>query len=68
MFLQTDIPNVMLQVPDNSHTTTEIISNTLPAGTANAALKYNVEIRAGHNIDSPTLSNALNIGDPIVSL
>ncbi|KAI6182507.1 Zona pellucida domain-containing protein [Aphelenchoides bicaudatus] len=26
---------------DNSHTTTEIISNTLPAGSANAALKYN---------------------------
>jgi hypothetical protein len=39
----------------------------LPAGAANAALKYNVEIRAGHNIDAPTLSNALNIGDPIVN-
>ncbi|KAI6237788.1 Zona pellucida domain-containing protein [Aphelenchoides besseyi] len=50
---------------DNSHTTSEVISNTLPAGSGNPALKYNVEIHAGHSVDSPTLTNALNIGDPI---
>ena len=31
-----------------------------------ADLKYAVEIRAGHSLDSPIISNALNIGDPIV--
>ncbi|KAI6207331.1 Zona pellucida domain-containing protein [Aphelenchoides fujianensis] len=50
---------------DNSHTTSEVISNTLPAGTGNPALKYNVEIHSGHSVESPTLTNALNIGDPI---
>ncbi|CAD5209551.1 unnamed protein product [Bursaphelenchus xylophilus] len=50
---------------DNSHTTPEVISASLPPGSAKPPLKYTVEIRAGHSLTSPTSFNALNIGDPI---
>uniref|UniRef100_A0AC34QLC9 ZP domain-containing protein n=1 Tax=Panagrolaimus sp. JU765 TaxID=591449 RepID=A0AC34QLC9_9BILA len=52
---------------DNRHTTTEVISGTLPPNALMPAanLKYQVEIRAGHGIDALPLSAPLNIGDPI---
>uniref|UniRef100_A0A914BUX5 ZP domain-containing protein n=1 Tax=Acrobeloides nanus TaxID=290746 RepID=A0A914BUX5_9BILA len=52
---------------DSSHTTTEIIRATVPSNAflPSADLKYHVEIRAGHDTDSPVLTAPLNIGDPI---
>ncbi|CAD5206603.1 unnamed protein product [Bursaphelenchus okinawaensis] len=50
---------------DNSHTTPEVISASLPPDSTKPPLKYTVEIRAGHSSDSPTSFTALNIGDPI---
>ena len=52
---------------ENRHTTTEVISATLPPNALmpTANIKYHVEIRAGHGIDALPLSAPLNIGDPI---
>lgn len=50
---------------ENKYTTTEIISGTLPPMMSHD-LQYTVEIRGGHSLSSPSVSNALNIGDPIV--
>lgn len=53
---------------ENRYTTTEIISGTLPPVFAPTNdLQYSVEIRGGHSLNSPSISNALNIGDSIVS-
>lgn len=53
---------------ENRYTTMEIISGTLPPiFSPSTDLQYNVEIRSGHLLNSPSITNALNIGDPIVS-
>ncbi|KAE9548036.1 hypothetical protein FO519_008749 [Halicephalobus sp. NKZ332] len=58
-----------LKIPlqENRHTTIETISATLPPNALmpTANVNYQVEIRAGHGIDSLPLSAPLNIGDPI---
>lgn len=55
---------------ENKITTTEIIRGIMSPDEIVASasnLKYAVEIRNGHSVDSLPLSSALNIGDKIVS-
>lgn len=54
---------------ENTLITTEIIRGIMSPdeiAASASSLKYAVEIRNGHTLDSPPLSSALNIGDRIV--
>lgn len=52
---------------ENTQTITENLSSD-QITTSLSNLKYAVEIRNGHSIDSPLLTDALNIGNNIVNI